>query len=59
MRAILEALGAKDVLTKSLGATSGQNVAKATLNALAQLRSANQLSKLRGRTVKEIVGSSK
>lgn len=59
VRAILEALGAKDVLTKSLGATSGQNVAKATLNALAQLRSANQLAKLRGRTVKEIVGSAK
>ena len=55
VRAVMEAVGAKDVLTKSLGSTSGQNVAKATLNALAKLRSATHLARLRGKTVKEIV----
>ncbi len=57
VRAILEALGIKDILTKSLGSANGQNVAKATLNALAKLRPASQLAKLRGKSVKELVGS--
>jgi small subunit ribosomal protein S5 len=57
VRAILEALGVKDILTKSLGSANGQNVAKATLNALAKLRPAVHLAKLRGKSVKELVGS--
>ncbi|HRN77697.1 MAG TPA: 30S ribosomal protein S5 [Candidatus Dependentiae bacterium] len=57
VRSILDALGAKNVLTKSLGSKNGQNVAKATLNALAKLRSAEQLAKMRGKTIKEIVGA--
>ncbi len=56
VRAIMEALGVKDVLTKSLGSSEGQNVAKATLNALAQQRSAAHLARLRGKTIKEMVG---
>src|SRR5271170_5473227 len=43
VRAIMDAIGAKDVLTKSIGSGNGQNVAKATLNALAKMRSAKQL----------------
>lgn len=56
MRAIFVAIGIKDILAKSLGSSNRQNVAKATLNALAKLRTASQLSKQRGLTVKEIIG---
>lgn len=54
MRAVMEALGVKDILTKALGAPNNINVVKATLNALAKLRSAQHIAKLRGKTVKEI-----
>jgi len=57
VRAIMEALGIKDVLSKSLGSANRQNVVKATLNALAKLRTADQLAQLRNTTVKEMVGS--
>jgi len=43
-------------LAKSLGSANRQNVIKAALNALAKLRSAEQLAKSRGKTVKEIAG---
>lgn len=55
VRAVMEALGIKDVLAKSLGSANQQNVVKATLNALAQLRSASHIARLRGKTVQEIV----
>ncbi len=55
VRAIIDAAGIEDALTKSLGSATGLNVAKATLNALAKLRSAENLAKLRGTTVKEMV----
>jgi small subunit ribosomal protein S5 len=58
VRAIMEALGVKDVLAKSLGSANQQNVAKATLNALAKLRNASHLAKLRGKTVEELVRGS-
>ncbi|KKP29593.1 MAG: 30S ribosomal protein S5 [candidate division TM6 bacterium GW2011_GWF2_30_66] len=54
VRSLMDALGVKDVLTKSLGSANSQNVAKATLNALAKLRTAKHLAKLRGKTVLEI-----
>jgi len=56
VRSLMEAVGIKDVLAKSLGSANRQNVIKAALNALAKLRSAEQLAKLRGTTVKEMVG---
>ena len=56
VRAILDAVGVEDILTKSIGSTKcQQNVAKATLNALAKLRSASDLAKLRGKTIQEMV----
>jgi small subunit ribosomal protein S5 len=58
VRAIMEALGIKDVLAKSLGSANQQNVAKATLNALAKLRSASHIARLRGKTVEELVRGS-
>jgi len=54
-RAILDAVGISDGLTKLFGSTNGKNAAKATMNALAKLRSAHQLSKLRGKKITEIV----
>ncbi len=47
VRAVMEAVGIKDVLTKSVGAPNKKNVVKATLNALAKLRSAEHLARLR------------
>lgn len=57
VRAVMEALGVKDVLAKSLGSSNRKNVVKATLNALAKLRSAEHLAKLRDTTVADMVGS--
>jgi len=56
MRSIMGALGVKDVLAKSLGSANRQNVVKATLNALAKLRSAEHLARLRNTTVNDMVG---
>lgn len=57
MRSVMEALGIKDVLAKSVGASNRQNVAKATLNALAKLRSVGHLAKLRGKSIAELTGA--
>ena len=55
VRAVLSAVGVQDALTKSLGSANGFNMVKATLNALSKLRSAGQLAKMRGKTIKEVV----
>ena len=56
VRAIMSALGVQDVLTKSLGSKAcKQNVVKATLNALAKLRTLGDIAHLRGKTTEEIV----
>jgi small subunit ribosomal protein S5 len=48
VRAVVEAAGIRDVLAKSLGSSNHANVVKATLAALSQLRSKEQIFKLRG-----------
>jgi len=58
MRAVMDVVGIKDILAKSIGAPQHQNVVKATLNALAQLRSASHLARLRGKTIEEITKGS-
>lgn len=56
MRALLEAAGVKDVLAKCIGTSRcGQNVVKATLNALAKCRSAERIAQLRGKTIEQLV----
>lgn len=49
VRAVIEAAGVRDVLTKSLGSKNPANVVKATLDALLQLRSAEQIHQARDR----------
>ncbi|HJM69012.1 MAG TPA: 30S ribosomal protein S5 [Candidatus Babeliales bacterium] len=58
MRAVMDVVGIKDILAKSIGAPQHQNVVKATLNALAQLRSASHIARLRGKTIAEITRGS-
>ncbi len=55
-RAVLELAGVKDIRTKSYGTNNKINMVKATLEGLRQLRSAEQVAKLRGKTVEEILG---
>ena len=54
-RAVLEAAGIRDIRTKSYGSNNPSNCVKATLNGLSQLRTAEQIAALRGKTVDEIL----
>ena len=54
MRAVLELAGIHDILTKSLGTSNPINVVYATFEALKSLRTAEQVAKLRGKTVNEL-----
>lgn len=54
MRAVLELAGVHDILTKSLGSNNPINVVMATLEALRQLKTPEQVATLRGKTVKEV-----
>ena len=48
VRAVLEAAGVRDILTKAYGSTNPVNLVKATFDGLAQLRTRKQAEKLRG-----------
>ena len=54
-RTVLELGGVGDILSKSLGSRSPLNVARATLNGLSRLRKFNEVAKLRGLTLKEMI----
>jgi small subunit ribosomal protein S5 len=54
MRAVLELAGIHDILTKSLGSANPINVVYATVEALRSLRTADQVAKLRDKTVAEL-----
>jgi small subunit ribosomal protein S5 len=55
VRAVVEAAGIKDILTKSKGSSNMLNVARATLLGLKQLKDANEVAKARGKEVQEVV----
>ena len=55
-RAVLELAGIRDILTKSLGSANPNNMVRATLTGLSQLKDVKQVAELRGKTVEEIYG---
>jgi small subunit ribosomal protein S5 len=55
VRAIFEALGVKDVLAKRLGSKNPVNMAKATMNALRDMRGVDQVAKVRGITPAQVL----
>jgi small subunit ribosomal protein S5 len=56
MRAVIESAGIKDILTKSHGTNNPINTVRATLAALQQLRTAQQVADVRNKEVEQIVG---
>ncbi|MGM0607998.1 MAG: 30S ribosomal protein S5 [Candidatus Muiribacteriota bacterium] len=54
VRAVLEVVGVKDILTKSLGSNNKINMVKATINGLLALRNADEIAKTRGVELKKL-----
>lgn len=55
-RKVLELAGYKNIRTKSLGSNNKQNVVLATLDGLSNLKTPEEVAKLRGKSVEEILG---
>ena len=55
-RAVLELAGIRDILTKSLGSSNPNNMVRATVKGLEQLKRAEAVAELRGKTVQELLG---
>ena len=56
VRAVAELAGIKNILTKSLRSDNLINIVKATMQGLTSMRSAEEIAKLRGKSVEEILG---
>ena len=56
VRTVLEIAGYRDIVSKSLGARTKINMARATISALQSLRTIEQVCELRGKTKEEILG---
>jgi small subunit ribosomal protein S5 len=56
VRAVLELGGIGDILSKSLGSNTPINMVRATLSGLSRLKRAEEVAKLRGKSVEELLG---
>ncbi|WP_053364784.1 30S ribosomal protein S5 [Bacillus sp. FJAT-27245] len=56
VRAVLELAGISDILSKSLGTNTPINVVRATIDGIKQLKRAEDVAKLRGKSVEELLG---
>lgn len=56
VRDILEKAGIRDIRTKSLGSNNPRNMVNAVIDGLSRLKQAEEVAKLRGKTVEEILG---
>jgi small subunit ribosomal protein S5 len=55
VRAVLELAGVRDIRTKSLGSNNPTNMVSATLSALSQMKTVEDVARLRGKPVDEIL----
>ena len=55
-RAVLELAGIRDILTKSLGSSNANNMVRATLAGLQDLKRVEVVAQMRGKTVQELLG---
>jgi len=55
-RAVLELAGIRDILTKSLGSSNANNMVRATLTGLQDLKRVEVVAQMRGKTVQELLG---
>ena len=55
-RAVIETAGIRDIVTKSYGTNNPINVVKATIEGLSRLKTAEEVARLRGKSVEELLG---